>query len=269
MIREPVVSGKFYSSNKDSLKKQLSGFTKETAKKDAIACIMPHAGYVYSGKVATQTAASVNIKENIILLGPNHTGLGGSFSISPEGKWKTPFGDIEINSKISEHLIKECPLIKEDSSAHAYEHSLEVELPILQFLSGREFSIVPVILMPAEKEKYENISQAIYKAISDLGIKDKTLIVASTDMTHYESHDSAKQKDSLAIEAILSLDEDALIKQISKHNISMCGYVPVVITIMAAKKLGAKNAELILYETSAEASGDYDAVVGYAGITIS
>ncbi|MFC1709406.1 AmmeMemoRadiSam system protein B [Candidatus Omnitrophota bacterium] len=269
MIRKPAVAGQFYPQDKNTIIKQLSSFLKESDKQDAIACIMPHAGYVYSGKVAAQTAASVNIKENIILLGPNHTGLGQAFSINSKGSWQTPLGDVEINTEIAERLKKECPLIKEDSNAHAREHSLEVELPILQFLSKQKFSIVPIVLMSARKAEYESIGQAIYKSVTELDLKDKVLIVASSDMTHYESHESATQKDNLAIEAILNLDEDLLIKRLSQYQISMCGYAPVIIAIITAKKLGAENAKLILYETSAKASGDYGAVVGYAGITIS
>lgn len=269
MIREPIVAGKFYPGNKNSIENQLRSFLKETPKEEALACIMPHAGYVYSGEVATQTAASINIKENIILLGPNHTGLGSTFSIASKGKWKTPLGEVEVNTTIAENLKKEYLLFKEDDSAHMYEHSLEVELPILQFLFKGKFSIAPLVLMPSEKSEYEKIAQAISKTIIDLNIKDKTLIIASTDMTHYEPHEAAKKKDNLAIEAILNLDEDLLMERVEKYNITMCGYVPVVITIMATKKLGAKKAKLIKYQTSGDTSGDYGAVVGYAGITIS
>ncbi|MDD5005641.1 MAG: AmmeMemoRadiSam system protein B [Candidatus Omnitrophica bacterium] len=269
MIREAIVAGKFYPANKNTLEKQISSFIKETKKENALACVMPHAGYVYSGEVAVNTANSIDIKENILLLGPNHTGLGTLFSIMSRGFWQTPLGEVEINSAIAESLKKECPLIKEDIQAQAYEHSLEVELPILQFLSKDKFSIVPLVLMPAQKPEYEKIAQAIFNTITNLGIKDKTLIVASSDMTHYESQESAKQKDNLAIEAILNLDADSLIERVEKHNITMCGYVPAAITIMAAKKLGAKKARLVKYQTSGDVSGDYDAVVGYAGITIS
>lgn len=270
MIRKPIVAGKFYPANPEILKKQLSSFAeKDGIKENALACILPHAGYVYSGKVAFQTAASVEIKENIILLGPNHTGLGSSFSISCEGKWQTPLGEVEINSQIANYIKKKYPLIKEDDSAHAGEHSLEVELPILQFLYDKKFTIVPLVLMPADKPSYEKIADAIYKTITDLGIKDKTLIVASSDMTHYESFDSATKKDDMAIEAIKNLDEGLLLERIEKYNITMCGYAPIVITLILTKKLGAKEAKLIKYRTSGEASGDFDSVVGYAGITIS
>ncbi|MDD5292396.1 MAG: AmmeMemoRadiSam system protein B [Candidatus Omnitrophica bacterium] len=269
MVRRPIVADKFYPGSKNLLEKQIRSFTKENLQENALACIMPHAGYMYSGAVATQTASSVKIKKNIILLGPSHTGLGNRFSIMSKGKWQTPLGEIDINCSIAEIIKKEYPAVKEDETAHAYEHSLEVELPILQMLSKADFSIVPLVLMPAEKSEYEKISQAIYNALSELKIKDETLIVASSDMTHYETQESAKKKDALAIEAILNLDEDLLMERVKKYDISMCGYVPVVITIMAAKKLGAKKAKLIKYQTSGDISGDYEAVVGYAGIIIS
>ncbi|MDD5618675.1 MAG: AmmeMemoRadiSam system protein B [Candidatus Omnitrophica bacterium] len=269
MIRKPVVAGQFYPADKNSLEKQIRSFIKETAKENALACIMPHAGYVYSGRVAAQTAASVEIKENIILLGPNHTGLGSDFSIMSEGKWQTPMGNVSINSSLAENIKDECPLIEDDANAHLHEHSLEVELPILQLLSEKEFSIVPLVLMPSDKASYEKISQSIYNAITKLNLKDKTLIVASSDMTHYESQESAEKKDTLAIEAILNLDEDLLLERVKEYNISMCGYVPAAIAIITAKKLGAKKTKLIKYQTSGETSGDYDAVVGYAGIVIS
>jgi len=269
MIRRPIVADKFYPGSKNLLEKQIRSFIKENTQENALACIMPHAGYVYSGAVATQTASSVKIKENIILLGPNHTGMGSAFSIMSKGKWQTPLGEIDINQSIAENLKKECPNIEEDETAHIYEHSLEVELPILQVLSKANFSIAPLVLMPADKSKYEKISQAIYNTLTKLKITDKTLIVASSDMTHYETQESAKKKDGLAIEAILNLNEDLLMERVEKYDISMCGYVPVAITIMAAKKLGAKKAKLIKYQTSGEISGDYEAVVGYAGIVIS
>ena len=145
---------------------------------------------------------------------------------------------------------------------------LHTQLPILQFLSDREFKIVPLVLMPKNKSAYEEIAEAIAKAITELNIQDKTLIVASSDMTHYESHESAKKKDDLAIEAILNLDENLLLQRVGKYNISMCGYVPVATAIIASKKLGVKKAKLIKYQTSGEVSGDYDAVVGYAGISM-
>jgi len=270
MIRQPIVAGKFYPATKEAIRKQLRLFLSEPVKKEeAIACIMPHAGYIYSGEVATKTAASIELKENIILLGPNHTGMGDTFSITTDKEWVTPLGSIKIDTEVVQHLKKECSLIKENNSAHNYEHSLEVQLPILQYLAKKEFSIIPMILMSSSKSNYEKIAQAIYQTIIDLNISDKTTIIASSDMTHYESQKSANRKDHLAIEAILKLDEDLFLGNIDKYDISMCGYVPSVIAIITAKKLGANRAKLVKYMTSGDSTGDYNSVVGYAGITIS
>lgn len=269
MIRSPVVAGQFYSADKGELEKQLASWAPRTLKKKALACVLPHAGYMYSGPVATETAANIEIPENIILLGPNHTGRGSPFSIISKGEWQTPFGSVEIHGAIAESMKSKCPLIKEDAAAHDFEHSLEVELPILQFLRGKKFSFVPLVVMPALRSAYDGIAGAIADTVSALGITDTTLIVASSDMTHYEPQESAKKKDSLAIDAMLNLDAGLLLERVAKHGISMCGCVPAAITIIAAKKLGAKNARLVKYQTSGDASGDYDAVVGYAGIVIS
>lgn len=269
MIRKPVVAGKFYSANKDALRKELSSFMPKNAKAaKALACVMPHAGYMYSGMVATETAANIAIPENIILIGPNHTGTGETFSIISEGEWQTPFGSVKIHTQIADSLKKNCSLIKEDASAHAQEHSLEVELPILQFVRNAPFRFVPLSVMPANKTAYQSIAQAIASTITALSIRDTTLIVASSDMTHYESQESAKKKDNAAIEAMLKLDETLFLERITQYNITMCGYIPAVIAIMASKLLGASKAELVCYQTSGDVTGDFDAVVGYAGIII-
>jgi len=270
MQRNPVVAGKFYPGTQEALKKQLEQFLQEAPQqKDAFACILPHAGYIFSGSVALQTAASVLPKKNLILLGPNHTGLGSPFSIMPEGSWDTPFGEVEINSEIAKEILARCSFLKEDKKAHEHEHSLEVELPIFQFLYKSSFSFVPIALMAASHSLYRDLANAIAQTITSLEIVQQTLIVISSDMTHYEPQETAKDKDKIAIEAILQLDENALSERIKKFDISMCGYVPAIVGIMAAKQLGASRAELVTYQTSGEVSGDYDAVVGYAGITIS
>jgi len=268
MIRQPIVAGKFYPENKVALTKQINSFYKPQNKRTVTSCILPHAGYIYSGRVATLTVASIEIKKNLILIGPNHTGMGSQFSIVSLGIWKTPLGEVKINSEIARRIKDKSTKIKEDTRAHIYEHSLEVELPILQFFSQEEFSFVPLTVMEGTKSEYNEIASAIADTISELKISKDTLIVASSDMTHYEPHKNAEEKDRMAIDAIKNLDEDLLLERIKKFDISMCGYVAVVITIIASKKLGAKNAELILYQTSAETSGDFDSVVGYAGMII-
>jgi len=266
--RKPFVAGKFYPDNKEALTKQLKAFVPACAKKKAIACVMPHAGYVYSGRVATETAASVEIPENIIIIGPNHSGMGGAFSLMTNDKWQTPFGEVAIQEQIAETLLEKCPLFQEDASAHACEHSLEVQLPILQFLRKEKFNFVPLVIGSSHQGDCKAVAQAIASSLAELELTKTTLIIASTDMTHYETHESAQKKDSAAIGAILNLNENLLLERVLEYNISMCGSMPTYITLIAAKQLGAKKAELIHYQTSGETSGDYDAVVGYAGIII-
>lgn len=234
---------------------------------DAAACLLPHAGYEYSGKVAAQTVARINIKEKIILLGPNHTGLGAPFSIMTEGIWQTPLGEVKIDSLLAERILKNSKYLKKDILAHAYEHSLEVELPILQYFK-KVFEIVPIILLSNNVEILKEIGLQIASVLKDPALKNSTLVIASSDMTHYETQENARKKDTQAIEAILALDEDRLTNRVTQLNISMCGYAPVIVMLKIAKLLGATSAELVRYQTSADTTQDKDSVVGYAGITI-
>ncbi|MDD2688809.1 MAG: AmmeMemoRadiSam system protein B [Candidatus Omnitrophica bacterium] len=267
-IRKPAVAGTFYPLSAKAIESQIKSFIKAQAgKKEAIACMLPHAGYMYSGRVAAETLCGIKIKKNIILLGPNHTGYGAPFSIMSEGIWQTPLGEIKINSELAKTLLKNSQYLKDDALAHTYEHSLEVELPILQYFKT-DFEIVPIIFMSDDIGSLKKIGEEIAKAIKDTGSPDSVLIIASSDMTHYEPQAQAEEKDKQAIEAILSLDEDKLIAKIGQLSISMCGYAPVTVMIKIAKILGAKSAELIKYQTSGDVTGDKDSVVGYAGITV-
>jgi len=273
-IRKPSVAGQFYPASAPSLTKQIQNLleqdlsTKEkTAEIDAYACMLPHAGYMYSGSVAAKTLSRIKIKDKIILLGPNHTGFGAQFSIVKEGAWQTPLGEVPIESNLAGELLKECRYLEEDNLAHAHEHSLEVELPFLQYFS-KKFAIVPIAFFPAEAEVLQEIGKDIAGAIKKLNLQSSTLIIASSDMTHYESKDQAEKKDSEAIQAILDLDEKRLLRRVRELNISMCGYVPVTVMLVAAKELGANKAKLVKYQTSGEVTQDNTSVVGYAGIII-
>jgi len=267
MLRTPAVAGQFYPDNAQALKNQIESFIdKKTVKKEVIGCILPHAGYIYSGFVAAAVVSKIILKENFILLGPNHTGIGKAFSIMTEGNWLTPLGEVQINSKLAKSVLKNSKYLKEDSSAHRYEHSLEVELPFLQYFR-KDFKIVPIVISSDDETIYKEIGKEIAKELKELS-KD-TVIIASSDMTHYEPVEIARKKDHHAIQAILELDENKLWQTIKKLNISMCGYAPIIVMLSAAKELGAKKGELIKYQTSGETSGDYSAVVGYAGIIIS
>lgn len=267
-IRKPVVAGQFYPSSSEQLKKQIELLIdNKTAKKDAIACMLPHAGYVYSGKVAGQTLSEINIKDTVILLGPNHTGYGAQFSIMTEGVWQTPLGDVTIDSALAKEILQNSKYLKEDTLAHVSEHSLEVELPFLQYFK-EDFKIVPIAFLADEVGALKNVGIEIARVIRRLGKEGTITIVASSDMTHYEPKKDAQRKDKEAITAILELNEDKLVEKISELRISMCGYAPVIVMISLAKALGAKSGRLVKYATSGDITGDTDSVVGYAGIVV-
>lgn len=266
MIRNPVVAGQFYPASASELKSMIKGMVEEKAKKqEVIGLISPHAGYIYSGAVAGAVISRIKFKDTFIIMGPNHTGRGKPFSIMTEGRWKTPLGEVEIDSELGKKILANSRYLEEDEAAHLYEHSIEVQLPFLQYFSS-EFKLVPIVLAPAEGAVYKEIGEAIARAVKELG--RKVVIIASSDMTHYESQAWAEKKDTQAIEAVLALDEDKLLKRVDELNISMCGYGPAASLITAAKELGAKGAELVKYQTSGDTTGDYSSVVGYAGIII-
>lgn len=268
MIRPPAVAGQFYPSNPAVLKKLITGLCpKEPSKKEEVlGCILPHAGYVYSGSVAASVLSQITVAETYVIMGPNHTGYGPASSIMTEGEWQTPFGSVNINTLLAQKILKNSKYLEEDTLAHAYEHSIEVELPLIQAIARPEFTFVPIILASNDILVYKDIACAVAKAIQET--PGRVTLIASSDMTHYETQTSANQKDEEAIRAILDLDEKELLQKIDRLNISMCGYIPAVVLILTAKKLGAKSAKLIAYQTSGDVSGDYSAVVGYAGIII-
>lgn len=267
-VRKPAVAGQFYSSASERLRNDIAQLIDRHADpKEVIACIMPHAGYMYSGSVAAVTISNVKIKNKIIILGPNHTGYGKPFGIMTEGIWEEPLGDVEIDANLAQEILRHSKYLEEDAISHIYEHSLEVQLPFFQYFST-DFKIVPITVSIDDLEVYKKIGKGIAQAIKKLKLEGSLLIVASTDMTHYEPQDSAEKKDKQAIQSILQLDEEQLVKNVYKSRISMCGYGPTAIALVAAKELGAKNAQLIKYQTSGDTSGDYSSVVGYAGIII-
>ncbi|MFH1776288.1 MAG: AmmeMemoRadiSam system protein B [Candidatus Omnitrophota bacterium] len=265
--REPVVSGQFYPGTKSALARQLETLIpKQSEKRDILGAVVPHAGYIYSGTVAGSVYAALSPGKTYILLGPNHTGAGYGFSIINCGTWSTPLGKVKINNKLATALIDRYPKFKVDEQAHAYEHSIEVQLPFLQYIA-KDFDFVPVVLSTAQINEYEMCGEHIAGAIKDYG-KD-VVILASSDFTHYESDAQARYKDQLAIDAILQLDEQRLLNNIQQYNITMCGWAPIIVMLVCCKKLGAKSAKLIKYQTSGDTSGDYTSVVGYAGIIVS
>jgi len=267
-IRRPSVAGQFYPEEPDRLAELISSFIGKFAKKqDALGCLLPHAGYIYSGRVATETLSGVNIKDTLILLGPNHTGNGPAFSLMPQGYWQTPFGNIEIDSQLADLFLSSSKYLKADTLAHIDEHSLEVELPILQYFK-KDFKFVPITIRSDELNVLKIVADELAGVFIKHNLINSCMFIASSDMTHYESQPVAEKKDALAIEAILALDEDKLEAVVRKYSISMCGFAPAAVLLRAARLLGAKRGRLIKYQTSGDASGDLSSVVGYAGITI-
>jgi len=267
-VRNPVVSGTFYPSSAAEIEKMIGEFILKDHPEstDAIGCVVPHAGYAYSGRVAALTLSQVRIPEKVILLGPNHTGLGSPYSIMTEGSWKTPLGEVKIDGDLARLILRNSRHIKEDYLAHADEHSLEVELPIMQYFKSN-FEIVPIAFLSEDLEVLIEEGINIAKVIKKYAC-NKVLLIASSDMTHYEPEAQARKKDKQAIETILSLDEKKLMEQITAFNITMCGYAPVVAMLSCAKELGASKGRLAAYQTSAEVTKDKTSVVGYAGIIL-
>lgn len=267
-LRKPVVSGQFYPGKKEELKDLIASFIDKTAqKKDVLGAILPHAGYVYSGRVAAETVSGINIKNTVVLLGPNHTGLGSTFSIMPQGTWQTPLGNVEVDARLAKLFLEKTKYLEADLSAHLDEHSLEVQLPILQYFKS-DFKIVPIAIKTDNLAMLIEVAQSLAAVISENNLQSSVLFIASSDLTHYESLANAKKKDALAIEAIVALDEQKLDAVVNEFDISMCGFAPVAVLIKIAKLLGAKKGRLIKYQTSGDATKDNSSVVGYAGITI-
>ena len=266
MIREPVVAGRFYPGSPDRLRKIIGGMVDERAdKEDVIGVVMPHAGYEYSGTVAGATISRVRFKDTFIIMGPSHTGMGEPFSIMTEGAWRTPLGDVDLDTELGKQVLNLSGILKEDYLAHLQEHAVEVQLPFLQYFKP-DVRIVPIVLASADVDTYREIGQALAGAVKEL--ERDVVIIASGDMTHYEPQQSAERKDREGIEAILELDEEKLLRRVRELNISMCAYAPAATMIVVAKELGAGDTELVRYQTSGDTTGDYSAVVGYAGIII-
>jgi hypothetical protein len=266
MERKAVFAGRFYPLSASAIAEQIDSFINNKAlKKEHLAkgLVLPHAGYIYSGQVAAETIASFNLNDTLIIIGPNHTGMGAEFAVSEADNWKTPFGDVEVNQDLASLLIENSNYLSFSEEAHTIEHSVEIQLPLLQYIK-KDFNIVPICVSSDKTTAYEDIGKTIANTAKDNNID--VSIIASTDLTHYEPYESAKKKDKKAIDAILDIDMTRLLKEIKINNISMCGYAPVSIMIKALNAQGVLYSKLINYQTSADATGDYSQVVGYAGI---
>ncbi len=266
IIRQPAVANQFYTADPFALRRELSQYIPTTVHAHpAKAAICPHAGYIYSGHVAGAVYSKIKVPEHVVILGPNHTGYGSYAEIMTEGIWQMPMGEVPIASDLALSILEKSDSLSDGYQAHLYEHSLEVQVPFLQYLQPN-LKIVPICLGPLELSSCLEIGKAISESITEF--QEPVLMVASTDMSHYVPADVAQRLDGLAIKEVLRLDPKGLYETVKQYGISMCGYIPTTITLEACRLLGAQDAELVKYATSGDVNGDYSRVVGYAGFVI-
>jgi AmmeMemoRadiSam system protein B len=266
MIRLPAVSGRFYPSDPAQLNQQIDSYLASGihgSKIRAPACMVPHAGYKYSGHVAGAVYSRLEIPDRVILVGPRHFPRGASFAILSDRDWQTPLGLAPVDHSLAEKIKRACPLLREDSVAHETEHSLEVQLPFLQRLAP-SFKFVPIVIGPAQYADLEAMGLALAKVIA--AEPEPVLMIASSDMNHYESEEVTRVKDRKAIDRVLALDPRGLFDTVRDEEISMCGYGAAVAMLTAVRRTGEAHAELVRYATSGEITGDFQEVVGYAGM---
>lgn len=266
LIREPSVAGQFYPANPKELRRTVEAFfLKSDSLLEAKAVVVPHAGYIYSGAVAGKVFSAVRIPQKIILLGPNHSGRGESLALSPEGAWRMPSGIVGVDEEMNQALLAACSNLREDSAAHSREHSLEVQIPFIQAMQT-EFRFSAICVGTARYSMLEELGHGMARVIQSEN--KPVLMVASSDMTHYESADTAAGQDRFAIDRILAVDPEGLYRVVLDKDISMCGFAPTVAVLVACRALGVASGRLIEYSNSGVASGDYDRVVAYAGIAL-
>ncbi len=276
-VRRPTQAGAFYEADAEALKTQIKNcFLQEfgpkehlkvnkTGSRKVVGLICPHAGYMFSGNVAAKAYYELAQDGEIdiaVILGPNHTGYGSALALMNEGVWRTPLGDVEIDSAIANHIVQKTRLVDIDNVAHSFEHSIEVQLPFLQFIYGSEFKFVPICF------QMQDLSSAVEvgKALAEVLANKNAVVIASSDMTHYEPQRNASAKDKTALEAVEAMDEKRFYSIIETQNVTACGYGPMATVITAAKELGAKKGKLLCYKTSGDVTGDYSSVVGYAAV---
>ncbi|MFN4182981.1 MAG: AmmeMemoRadiSam system protein B [bacterium] len=261
-----AVADYFYPSSPEMLKRMFADWSQKIEKKErARMVILPHAGYIYSGRVAFQALQKIEIPSLFLVFGPNHTGMGKSFAIFPGTSWATPFGRVQVDVELSDRIVQNVHLAQLDSSAHLEEHSVEVEVNLLHFFNPNGKLVAGVVAMMPYPE-LEKIGDELAEVL--MPYAENILLVASSDMSHYLPESEARTKDYRALEAILALDEKELYRRVQQENISMCGVAPTVVLLHAVKKLGATSARIDQYTSSAETTGDASAVVGYAGVIV-
>lgn len=268
MLRLPAVAGRFYPDNPEELTRLVREYAKPHADQKpahAKACLVPHAGYRFSGHVAGAVFSRIPVPRKILILGVRHFPRGEPVAIISSGSWRTPLGDAAIDEALAATLKNECPILREDVVAHSREHSLEVQLPFLQVLSP-DFSFVPIALGTVRLSDLVAVGEALARV---LAANPEVLLLTTSDLNHYEDDATTRLKDKKAIDQILALNPRGLYDICTNENISMCGLGPAVAMLTALRTLGANHAELVRHATSADVSGDTTNVVGYAGFIFS
>ncbi|MCW4008597.1 MAG: AmmeMemoRadiSam system protein B [Candidatus Bathyarchaeota archaeon] len=276
-IRRPRVAGMFYEGNAEELKAQIRDCflhelgpkklpaVNEKGQRKIVGLVCPHAGYMYSGPVAAHAyyeLASDGRPDTIVILGPNHTGYGSALALMNEGMWRTPLGDVEIDGELADQIVRKARLVDVDELAHRFEHSIEVQLPFLQYIYGSKFRFVPICFQLQDLPSAMEVGQALAEVLASRN----AVVIASSDMTHYEPQKSAAAKDLVALKAVEAMDAQQFYAIVEARDVSACGYGPIAAVITAAKGLGAKEAKLLCYKSSGDITGDYSSVVGYAAV---
>src|SRR5215470_2676890 len=266
MLRLPAVAGYFYPAKPEALTSLVEKCLKDeqtSSKTKARACLVPHAGLVYSGAVAGAVFGRLALPKKILLLGVRHHPHGAEQAILSEGAFRTPLGDVPIDTTLALELRKACPALEENAVAHKQEHSLEVELPFLQTLDSG-FSFVPIAIGTHDFEALSATGAGIADVLGRY--PEEVLVVTSSDMNHYEDEVATRTKDQKAIEQLLKLDARGLLHACRQHRITMCGMGPAIVMLTALQKLGSTSAQLVRHATSGDINGDRSSVVGYAGL---
>jgi MEMO1 family protein len=279
-FRRPTVAGQFYESDAEALRLQIKScflnslgpakipqINSHSHPRNIVGLISPHAGYMYSGPIAASgffELAQDGTPDSVVILGPNHTGYGSGLSIVREGTWQTPLGEVQIDKELADNILAETSIVDVDEVAHRYEHSIEVQLPFLQYLYGDKFKFVPICFLMQDYDSAVEVGRALVEALDARNV----VVIASSDMTHYESAKQAEKKDRAALDAVEALDARRFYQTVESQNITACGYAPITALLTYAKGVNAK-AKLLSYHNSGDTSGDYSSVVGYASVLFS
>jgi AmmeMemoRadiSam system protein B len=265
-IRRARFAHQWYPGEPEALRRALAEYTRGAPPEERVrAVVAPHAGYVYSGPVAGAVYGRVRVPDTAVVLCVNHRGAGARASILTSGQWETPLGAVPLRPEVAAAILERAPFLEEDPAAHADEHSLEMQVPFLRY-RNEGVHLVPISLQHLSLRECERLGEALAGAVVEHS--GEVLMVASTDMTHFESQEAARRKDGMAIERIVAVDPKGLYETVRGHRISMCGVVPTTVVLFACRRLGVERGTLVRYATSGDVSGDYQSVVGYAAVML-